>query len=321
MVTRILAFVAAVAMVVLAIVVRNHIDERAVTARLTCDIDLADICNAIKSATPGVTVTVEPAGTTADRLIGLQPDADAGLDGWLTVGPWAEIVDAERARTAAPKLFTNTSTPASSPLVAVVENQRAATVRKTCGDPPNWACISNLFPKTWGDVGGNTAFGPVKEDVPDPNVSGDGLSVLGAMTTAALKGEPFDRDSDAVHQVLRNTRGAQLKAGDDAVTTMLLSGGFAQIDVVTTTEATANGVLATAANRSSVSLLYPAPVTSAVVQFGEAGSGKAAAKLAAAVSRTGRQKLEAAGWKPGAAGATTDAGTLAALRSLWKAQG
>jgi hypothetical protein len=321
MATRILALVGAVAMVVAAIVVRNHLDERAVTAHLTCDTELADVCDAIEKATPGVTVTVEPAGTTADRLVALPPDADPGVDGWLTVGPWAEMVDAERTRNAAPKLFTTTSAPVSSPLVAVVENQRAATVRKSCGDPPNWACIPSLFPKGWGDSGGNAAFGPVKEDVPDPGVNGDGLSALGAMTTAALKGEPFARDNDAVLQVLRNARGAQLKAGDDAVTTMLLSGGFAQIDVVTTTEATANSVLATAANRNSVSLLYPAPVTSAVVQFGEGSSGKAAAKLAAAVSSTGRQKLEAAGWKPGAGATTTDAGTLAALRSMWKAQG
>src|SRR5689334_20638090 len=90
---RVGALVLAVAMVVGSLLVRSRIDRSRTTARLTCATELEAACRAIGH---GVKVTIEPAGVTADRLAGLDPGADAGLDGWMTPGPWPQAVDADR---------------------------------------------------------------------------------------------------------------------------------------------------------------------------------------------------------------------------------
>src|SRR4051794_16732215 len=90
---RLGALVLAVAMVAGAIFVRGHIDRSRSTFRLTCATELEDACRTMGH---GAEVTVEPAGTTADRLIALPPDDDPGLDAWLAPGPWPQVVDAAR---------------------------------------------------------------------------------------------------------------------------------------------------------------------------------------------------------------------------------
>src|SRR5438874_13122849 len=90
---RLGALVVAVAMVVGSLVLRARIDRGRTTARLTCTTELETACRNIGH---GVKVTIEPAGVTADRLTGLDPGADAGLDGWMTPGPWPQAVDADR---------------------------------------------------------------------------------------------------------------------------------------------------------------------------------------------------------------------------------
>src|SRR5437763_15630100 len=154
MVARIAALVAAVAMIVAAVYARNRIDEHAVTARLVCSTELAEACTGLHAS--GVHITVEPAGVTFDRLVALAPEADPGVDGWLVAGPWPQMVDAERARRAESRLFTNTTAAlASSPLVVTVETQRSVGVRATCKDPAPWSCVASLPAKTWRDLGAN----------------------------------------------------------------------------------------------------------------------------------------------------------------------
>src|SRR5437870_12756132 len=138
MAARIGAVVAAIAMIVVAVVVRDRINEKQTTTRLTCSTELAEACGHLGG---GIKVTVEPAGTTFDRLVKLAPGDDPGLDGWLVAGPWSEMVNDQRRRNAVPELFPSTAPLlAASPLVAVVESQRAAFVKSKCGDAPQWAC-------------------------------------------------------------------------------------------------------------------------------------------------------------------------------------
>ncbi|MBA3653843.1 MAG: hypothetical protein H0W70_06570, partial [Actinobacteria bacterium] len=68
--TRIAALVAAVALIAGALVLRSRWDEnqRRGTYRLTCATELADACRTLDPT--AFAVTVEPAGTTTDRLIG-----------------------------------------------------------------------------------------------------------------------------------------------------------------------------------------------------------------------------------------------------------
>ena len=96
---RVLAVVAAAAMIAGALFVRSALDDRKEEKgrvySLVCAEDLAPACDEVRNAYPGrVDVTIEPAGVTADRLVGA--DDDPGLDGWLVTAPWREIVDGAR---------------------------------------------------------------------------------------------------------------------------------------------------------------------------------------------------------------------------------
>src|SRR3954454_4721649 len=133
MAARVGALALAVAMVVGSLVVRSRIDRRRTTARLTCAPELEAACHAIGH---GVKVTIEPAGVTADRLVGLNPGADAGLDGWMTPGPWPQAVDADRQAAGKDPIFGGTQPRlASTRLAVVVANRRAA---ECPGPTPPW---------------------------------------------------------------------------------------------------------------------------------------------------------------------------------------
>jgi hypothetical protein len=314
MAARIGAIVAAVAMVVIAVVVRNKIDENSVTVRLTCSTELSAACSRLGK---GIKVTVEPAGTTFDRLVKLDPGADPGLDGWLVAGPWPRMVNAQRGVSSAGDLFGASSPPlATSPVVAVVEAQRAAAVKAKCQDPPKWACLAGVASGSWKDIGGSEAFGRVKAAVPDPLVDAEGTNVLAAMSASAFAGRPFNAGDDALRGVLRGLRSAQLKAGADAVSTLLTSGG-AELDLVFTTEATAQSVLASAANRNVATVLYPAPVTTANVELGIPIGADAKGLQTSDLTKA----LTDAGWKaPSATTGAADPGVQAALRRAWDEQ-
>src|SRR4051794_5542157 len=102
MAARLGALILAIAMVVGSLALRSRIDRSRTTVRLTCATELADACRRIGQ---GVKVTVEPAGQTADRLAAIDPGADPELDGWLTPGRWAQMVDAPRTASGREALF------------------------------------------------------------------------------------------------------------------------------------------------------------------------------------------------------------------------
>jgi hypothetical protein len=129
---RLLALLGAVAMVFIAVTVRDRIDnggggrvERGGSGalRLVCATELRAVCDGIDEG--DVEITIEPAAVTADRLKQATP-ANAEIDGWLAPGPWGDIVDASRA-SSAEELFDDEDTPlARSPfVVAVWKNKRA----------------------------------------------------------------------------------------------------------------------------------------------------------------------------------------------------
>ncbi|MDQ1395838.1 MAG: hypothetical protein QOG64_1097 [Acidimicrobiaceae bacterium] len=319
MVGRLLALVVAVAMVVGSLALRSRIDKGNEVRRLTCSSELAAVCNGIGH---GVRITIEPAGTTADRLVGLSPGDDAGLDGWLVAGPWPAMVDAARQASARDPLFGGRSEPlASSPLALVVESRRAGALAKAC-TPLSWPCVATAATKQWQDLGGPSfaTFGAVKADIPDPASSAGGVAVLGAISDGLFTGRDFARDDDRLRSALAGLRRVATQPGPDAVTTVLTAA--AVTDTVATTEAEALGVLDQAANRNAVAVLYPSAVV-VDVELGSVGTGGPTTNLAALVrGSAGRDALTTAHWKlgPPAAGTTTDSGVLAALRAAWRGQ-
>jgi hypothetical protein len=318
---RIGALVAAIAMVVAAVYARGRIDETAVTSHIVCSTELAEACKAVHVS--GVKLTVEPAGTTFDRLVPLDPDADPGIDGWLVPQPWPQMVDAERARRSLPALFNGPSLAlASSAIVVVAESRRALAIKAKCGDPaPDLACVASLAPQAWAQLGADAGFGSVKESLADPASEAEGLAVLGAVGAAALAGRPFDARDDTLLQRLRDLRRAHLEPGVDAVPRMLTSNA-AELDMVLTTAAAALHVLNVAADRSrqATTVLYPAgvpvaPTISVVMQ--STGSTPAGRKtLSGGVVGAIGSALRAIDWEAGV-GTAPDPGQLLAMRQAW----
>ncbi len=172
---RLLATVAAIAMVVVAVVARSSFDEGegrpsapdgAGELRLVCASELAEACTALVSsvaADGAVDVVVEEATATADRLASA-PGGETPIDAWLVAQPWPAMVDQVRTAAGAPPLFgPDLPTIARSPLVAV-------------GGPDDEGC-------GWRCLGDRAGAGELRVGWRSPAGTSVGLLTVGAATT------------------------------------------------------------------------------------------------------------------------------------------
>src|SRR4051794_4314068 len=99
---RLVAVLVAVALVVIALVIRNGVDRGGGSTKLNlvCTPELESICDSLGSH---VAVTIENPGITADRL---EKSGANGMDGWLTPGPWTDLVQQARIRAGNPALLS-----------------------------------------------------------------------------------------------------------------------------------------------------------------------------------------------------------------------
>lgn len=300
---RVLALLAAGAMVAGSIAIRSRIDgnEEGATGslRIVCAAELGSVCDRVRAT------TVEPAPVTADRLAAA--DAPA-IDGWLVPAPWPEIVDIRRRVRALPALFTAGGPPiARSPLVLVVRRTLADALAPGCGGTVGWKCL--------GDA---AAAGRAKPGHADPGADAVGLLLIG-QAAAAFFNRPdlstFDLDDPGFagwFRALERATPRTLSGGSPLGE--MLGTNFAAYDAVGTIEAEAAPVLDQSAVRDRVVLLYPAPMATAdVVLAGVTDAGRRLRDPA-------RRALAGEGWKTDGAGlpATNglpSPGFLDALRS------
>jgi hypothetical protein len=304
MAARLLALLAAVAMVVGAVAVRNRIDDKEerqeTTLRLVCATELRAVCDDLAADDDhSVVATVEPAATTAGRLTALEPGRRAGLDGWLVPYPWPEIMSEARERAGSDALLVPGPVLARSPVVLAVWPDRAAALAARCeGGAPGWKCLGEAAGQRWDAIGGDPAWGPVKPGHLPPSTA-TGLSVLGAATAAWFGRTDLssaDLDDDAFRGWLSRLERAVPASPAPTVETMLVRGP-ATFDAVGTLEAEAGPVLARSARPSKPDLLYPAPVATADVVLATP-AGRAADLLAELVEGSaGRRSLARAGWR------------------------
>lgn len=295
---RVLALVAAAAMVAGSIAVRSRLDrreeDRVNPLRVVCAAELGSVCEGLRQT--AAQVTVEPASTTADRL-GRSTADDPGVDGWLVPAPWPQIVDGRRRLQALVPLFGDVGAPlARSPLVLVVRRTLADSLGPRCGGTVGWKCL--------GDA---AAAGQAKPGHPDPATEAVGTLVVGQATSAF-----FGRAEDLSTVDLDDPAFATWFRALERATPPLASGGsplgemlgtnFAAYDSVGTTEAEAAPVLAASAVRDRVVLLYPAPMATADVVLAAAGptnrAGTTARRLRdLAGGDVTRRALGRAGWR------------------------
>ncbi len=303
---RVLAVVAAIAMVAGSLALRSRLDrkssDQSQVLRLTCVTELEQACSVLAKDDSRIHLTVEPAGTTADRLA--TREGDLGLDGWLTTAPWPDIVDQERRSHSLDLLFApGRSALARSPLVIAVRKDRAGVLGPRCpGGAVQWRCLGEAAGTSggWAAIGGRPEWGPVKVGHGPPPTDGVGLSVLGqAVATwfGRTDVSTADLDDGAFQAWFAGLERSVPVSAASSLETMLVNP--AAFDAVGTTEAEAGPLLARSARAKDVDLLYPSPMATVdVVLAVPVGNAKAASTLRGVVGGSaGGRALAASGWR------------------------
>ena len=289
---RVLALVAAAAMVGGSLAVRSRLDrreeDRANPLRVVCAAELGPVCDALDRER--ALVSVEAAGVTADRL-GRSTGEDPGVDGWLVPAPWPEIVDGQRRSRQLVPLFPEVTSPlARSPLVLVARRTLADGLAARCGGPLGWKCLGEA-----------AAAGAAKPGHADPSVDGVGALVLGQATAAYFgRGDlsTIDLDDpDFARWLTAVERAAPPSASGGSPLNEMLGTNFAVYDAVGTVEAEAVPVLAVSAARDRVVLLYPSPMATADVVLASRGGNTSRRAADVAGGDVTRRALAGGGWR------------------------
>ncbi len=294
------ALAAAVGLIVAAILARDALDDDGDSAggssagsgtTLVCPTELADACAALED---DVTVRVEAASVTAERLTTAADANKADVDVWLAPAPWAEVVADARGRAGAPALVGEPSTViARSPVVLVMWNDRAAALEAgACGGPVEWRCLGDAADRPWDSVGGESAWGRVNVGLANPDAA-TGLVVLGGSASGYFGTPDYAaNDLDGEFSGWLGALGAQADASAGDVVNVMLTRGPGQFSAVGALEADASD----AADRDTVRVIYPAPVATADLVGIPIGDAEGAAGDIAGNDDL-RRALGEAGWR------------------------
>lgn len=193
--SRVLAFLAAVALVAGAVVARGYLTgERTVPDGpelpgtsaeplvLACPRLVAEACRSA-DLDDGVTVRVEAAGTTATSWA---EGPQSGPDAWLVPEPWpgaADTLAGRQADEAAPVVAGL----ASSPLVIAVWEDRADALVSACGGSLTWRCVGEQAGTPWSELGATGVPGTVRPAHGDPRTDALGGVVLAQAAASFLQ--------------------------------------------------------------------------------------------------------------------------------------
>jgi hypothetical protein len=291
----VLAFVAAVAMVVGALAIRSSMDDggdtganRSGALELVCATELRQACELIDATQDGVNVTVEAATITADRLKSIDRDK-AEIDGWLAPGPWGELVNASRGPGTGELFAPSDAALARSPFVLAVWKDKRAQL--ACADPVDLGCLGDAVITRGFRLGaaaddqaegvlGDAALGAGHIKNPNFATNDLGETDLADWLTGVDAG---------VDSVGRNPGGRSFAE--------MLAFGPAVADGFLSTEAAVGPQLARAAKRNLLDLIQVAPVATADVQFAPS-LGERGRRLAEIVrSDRVRDALRSTGWR------------------------
>ena len=327
----VLALIGAIAMVAVAVVVRNTFiegDSSSPSTPITvvCAQEFSLQCGAIKNAT----TRIEPAGVTADALT---TSANPAFEVWVVPSPWPELVDSVRTAAGLDPLFPSAATPiASSPLALVVRAERASVVAATCKvavTAIDWRCLGDQAGATWSSIGGSPTWGDVKPGIDTPPTSGIGLLVAAQALTSKVGRTDYGRevfeDSAVRDWFTRLARSVPPSTIDSTPLERMLAVP-ASYDAVGDADAaiTTQVQRADATRKAQFTPVPPSGgATAVVVVAGLPGRSSARARVSDALRNDpGRRLFKQSGWtvvtsdRPLATG-LPDGGTMQVIRQQW----
>lgn len=276
--SRIVAAVVAVLLVVVALVVRNRLDEeeRLGPYKLACGAALATACESLGD----VEVTADSDEADGSLRIGRSTDTDQTL--------------------------------AHTKVAVAIWKDRAAALRQGCKEI-TWTCIGDAAAKGWAASGGDVGWGQVKLAFGDPATDDGGLAALaaasiGVTTDPDLVPAALD-ENDAYLRWLTAVSRARVSPG----LASMLASGPAVADAYLGLDAEINSVLPGAARRDDVEVVYLSPVIDVGATFVNNTSRRVPSGLREALIAHGWKPVAEAG-----ALQLPSANALEGLRNRWK---
>lgn len=304
MAQRVLAVLGAVAIILVAIVVRSAIDDGGEAGGnkgggeliVACDTDLASYCEALTGLDGRI---IEASDVTSLAILGGSLEE---VDAWVTTDAWYEVTAGRSTRP-----IGEAELLASSPIVVAADPDRVAAVEALCSGRPTWRCLGDNAGEAWGAIGGEAAWGRLSVGLPDADTS-TGLSVLAAVAIGYFGDADFaanEFDDAFASWLAKVTLPAPGGDPDPANTLVVRRGTYS---VAGTTEARLSGI------SRPVGRVDAEPPVEAGIVFVQLADGDEIDAL----DRL-RDDLVASGWTraSGQPDSTLKPGVLAALHTLW----
>jgi hypothetical protein len=280
---------------------------------VVCVTELRAACEALEDEHEDLTVTVEDAGVTLDRLAALEDSSEAPV--WLTIDPFPAMVDALRPND--PVGFESVPVASSRLAIAFPTDGEADALDAFCASEAQrlWHCIGANAGQAWSDLGNATipgALNPSLGRVPESALAltSFGNAVASYFGTPDVSASRFGET--AFITWLRNLSGTsegRTQRGSTPLATMAVRPA---LDAAATAsfEVTA---IDDAGDEFDVSYPDPQMWIQAVIATpaGVAAPDDLATELGELLVTSGWDRASAAGAPP------PNASTLLALRSLW----
>lgn len=321
---RVLAVLAAVALIVGAVMLRGVLDDGddgtevvtdttnapAPSGAVICIEELRDACAGVEG------VVIEAADDTIERL-STEENAEPP-SAWVTFAPLQGALDEARRVNGMSVLFVAAERVATTPLVLVARADRGVVLASKCGDV-TWKCLGDSANASWESLGGDVRWGQPKIGHEAPDQSAQGAIVFGWAAASYFGGGPVALNDEAFRTWLNQLEGA---VQDSALTgrtpleqMVSLSGS---LDVVGATAVEAD--LLIQGSRTDQFTIYPSEVASAEVVIASTGG-----ELPGGLAENLRDALTAAGWdsadgeSTGTVEGLPDPGVIEALRTrIWQ---
>ena len=272
--------------------------------RVVCATELKDVCNGLGA---GTRVTVEPAGTTLDRI--LRGGVTTVLDLWVTLDPWPAM-----ANGTATSFETPADVVGASPLGVAFRAERQAALDTFCASTPIAQCLGDSAGKEWKALRGKETWQTLKPAFDPPTTSAVGLAafvaaVVARPTSGSLAASDLQADDGFIAWTGRIS---QLARSVNPNNGLVLEQAVAQprYDAVLTTEREFKAI---AASRSFTFEAFP------LVQARIVAAKASGAKVPKDVVDAVRKATGASGWD---AAVTTDplptATEVVGLQQIWK---